>query len=44
MFNSFPRAELETVHHIPRAHYKETDKAVIDARFRKEKDPANVLL
>lgn len=44
MFNTFPRAELETVHHIPRAFYQETEKAVIDARFRKEKDPANELL
>jgi hypothetical protein len=44
MFNTFPRAELEAVHHIPRAHYEEREKAVVDARFRGEKDAANHLL
>lgn len=44
MFNTFPRAELEKVHHIPRAIFQEKEKAVVDGRFRQEKDPANVLL
>ena len=44
MFNTYPRAELEKVHHIPRAVYQEKEKAIIDACFRQERDPANVLL
>lgn len=44
MFNTYPRAELEKIHHIPRAIFQEKEKAIIDDRFRQEKDPANVLL
>ncbi len=44
MFNTYPRAELEKVHHIPRAHFDYIEKKIIDRRFRKKQDDANVLL
>lgn len=44
MFNTFPKAELETVHHIPRAHLEHVEKKIIDRRFRKRHDDANKLL
>ena len=44
MFNTFPKAELEKVHHIPRANFEEKEKRIRDRRFRKEKDDANTLL
>jgi large subunit ribosomal protein L43 len=44
MFNTFPKAELEKVHHIPRAHFQEIEKRIVDRRFRKSRDDANVLL
>lgn len=41
MFNTYPKAELEKVHHIPRVHFGYIEKKVIDRRFRKGKDDAN---
>jgi len=38
MFNTYPRAELETVHHIPRPVMELVEKKIIDRRFLKQKD------
>ena len=44
MFNTFPKAELETMHNIPRGQMDEVEKEIKDRRFRKQKDDANTLL
>lgn len=44
MFNTYPKAELETVYHIPRTPYEETEKEIKDYRFLNKKDDANTLL
>lgn len=44
MFNTFPKAELEKVHHIPRAHLEYQEKKIVDRRNRKQHDDANTLL
>lgn len=44
MFNTYPKAELEKVHHIPRANLEYMNKKIVDRRFRKSEDEANLLL
>ena len=44
MFNTYPKAELQKVHHIPRAHLNYVEKKILDTRFRNQKDDANTLL
>jgi len=45
MFNTFPKAELEKVYHIPRAHLEYMEKKIVVGRnLRKEYDDANRLL
>jgi len=44
MFNTYPKAELEKIHHVPRTYFENTEKQIIDRRFRKKKDSTNVLL
>ena len=44
MFNTYPKAELEKMHKIPRAFYGQKEKKIVEARFLKEKDAANTLL
>lgn len=35
MFNTYPRAEMETMHHIPRPQMEFVEKQIIDRRFLK---------
>ena len=44
MFNTYPKAELEKIYHIPRTHLEYKEKQIKDRRYRKKEDETNKLL
>ena len=44
MFNTYPRAQFEKVHHIPRATFENREKLIRDDKNLKDRDHANILL